>query len=180
MNNRIVFAAIAAAITLSGCGATSSATTGAQSATGTGRTVEVGGIAVFESFDLNARLSSDDVQPRDYTVWMWENRNDIPLAEGVRIDYVAYTGDGGAEIWRTSTTSAIHRADMPRELALQAGLFCAEVHGYMITHAALIGERGNGVYTSCSYQLPGDVRSGGANGGFGIPVILVRKGVTNG
>jgi len=169
MNNiRIAITAFAAAITLSGC----LASTGAQSATGTGRTVEVGGIAVFESFDLNARLAG--VKPRDYIVWMWENRNDIPLAEGVQVDYVAYTGDGGAEIWRSSTTSAIYRADMPRELALQAGLFCAEVHGYMITHAALVGERGNGVYTSCSYHLPGDVRSGAANGGFGIPLILVR------
>jgi hypothetical protein len=137
-----------------------------------GRTVEVGGIATFETFDLNARLAR--VQPRDYIVWMWNNRSELPLAEGVKIDYVAYTGDGGSEIWRTSTTSAIHRAEMPHEVALRANLFCAEVHGYMITHAETVGERGNGVYTSCSPDLPGDIRSGAASGGFGIPLVLIK------
>lgn len=173
MKTRYITTIVAALIlALAGCttGPVKTGPVGDQSVSG--RTVEVGGIAAFETFDLNARLAG--VPPRNYIVWMWKNRSSIPLADGVRIDYVAYTGDGGSEIWRSSTTSAIHRADMPRALALQAGLFCAEVHGYAITHAALVGERGNGVYTSCSYHLPDDVRSGAANGGFGIPLILVK------
>ena len=169
MDNILVrfFVSVLVTLALSAC-----VTSQKQSAWAQGEMIEVGYIAAWESFDLNARLSG--VEPKDYINWLYQNGGHYELAVGVRIDLVAYEHDGGDKFWESTGEQGYLRTKIPASVAVRAGLLCAEVHGYMITHAAKVGEKDGNIFSSCTFRLPDSVRSGRAREGFGIPLILQK------
>lgn len=144
-------------------------------------TVEVGYIAAWQSFDLDARLGQ--LTPAQYIVWLWQQREALRresrLAEGVTITLKLYEAGNTTPIWSHRAREAIVRQRIPASLALRSSRFVAEVQGHRIVHAEHISRRVDGgtvVWLSGTSRLADSVRTRRAFvDGFGIPLILERN-----
>jgi hypothetical protein len=146
-----------------------------------GETVEVGYIAAWQSFDLEARLGQ--LQPANYIVWLWQQREALRrenrLAEGVTITLKLYESGNRTPIWTHRAREAIVRQRIPATLALRSSRFVAEVQGHRVVQAEHISHRVDGntsVWISGTGLLRESVSSRRAFvDGFGIPLILERN-----